>query len=72
MAILLKEHTKIMVQGLGKEGQFHAEKMLACDTKVVAGIRPGKAGQDILGIPAFNTVADAKKATGLAILVSFE
>ena len=71
MAILLKEHTKIMVQGLGKEGQFHAEKMLACDTKVVAGVRPGKAGQDVLGIPCFNTVQDAKDATGANASIIF-
>ncbi len=71
MAILLKEHTKVMVQGLGKEGQFHAEKMLECGTKVVAGIRPGKAGQDVLGIPCFNTVADAKAATGANASIIF-
>ena len=71
MAILLKEHTKVMVQGLGKEGQFHAERMLACDTKVVAGVRPGKAGQDVLGIPCFNTVQDAKDATGANASIIF-
>ncbi len=71
MAILLKDHTKVMIQGLGKEGQFHAERMLACGTKVVAGIRPGKAGQDVLGIPAFNTVQDAKDATGANASIIF-
>ncbi len=71
MAILLKEDTKIMIQGLGKEGQFHAEKMLECGTKVVAGIRPGKAGQDVLGIPCFNTVMDAKDATGANASIIF-
>ena len=71
LAILLKEHTKVMVQGLGKEGQFHAERMLACDTKVVAGVRPGKAGQDVLGIPCFNTVQDAKDATGANASIIF-
>ena len=71
MAILLKDHTKVMVQGLGKEGQFHAEKMLACGTKVVAGIRPGKAGQDVLGIPTFNTVEDARDATGANATIMF-
>ena len=71
MSILLKEHSKIMVQGLGKEGQFHAERMLACDTKIVAGVRPGKAGQDVLGIPCFNTVQDAKDATGANASIIF-
>ena len=63
MAILLTEDTRAIVQGLGKEGRFHAERMLAYGTKLVGGVRPGKAGEDVLGLPAFNTVMDAVDAT---------
>jgi len=63
MAILLTEDTRAIVQGLGKEGQFHAERMLEYGTKLVGGVRPGKAGEDVLGLPAFNTVQDAVDAT---------
>lgn len=65
MAILTGNHTKLVVQGItGREGTFHA---LACKnygTKVVAGVTPGKAGQDVEGIPVFNTVRDAVRETG--------
>ena len=59
MAILLTDQTRAIVQGLGKEGQFHAERMLQYNTKLVGGVRPGKAGQDVLGLPTFNTVSEA-------------
>lgn len=71
MSILLTGETKALVQGLGKEGQFHAERMLQYGTKLVGGIRPGKAGQDVLGLPAFNTVEDAIAETGANASIIF-
>lgn len=71
MAILLTEETKAIVQGLGKEGQFHAKRMLQYGTKLVGGVRPGKAGQDVLGLPTFNTVEDAVVKTGANASIIF-
>ncbi len=60
MSILVNEHTRVMVQGLtGREGGFHAEQMIAYGTKIVAGVTPGKGGTEHLGVPVFNTVAEA-------------
>ena len=65
MAIWANERTKVVVQGLtGKEGQFHAAKCREYGTKVVAGVTPGKGGQQVDGVPVFNTVAQAREATG--------
>ncbi len=65
MAILVDETTKVVVQGItGREGTFHALRNRAYGTKVVAGVTPGKAGQNVEGIPVFDTVADAAAATG--------
>ncbi|MGB0612543.1 MAG: succinate--CoA ligase subunit alpha [Miltoncostaeaceae bacterium] len=65
MSILVDENTKLVVQGVtGREGQFHTLRNKAYGTKVVAGVTPGKAGQDVDGIPVFNTVRDAVEATG--------
>ena len=65
MSILLDESSKVIVQGItGREGTFHAEQMLAMGTKVVGGTSPGKGGTTHLGVPVFDTVADAVKATG--------
>jgi succinyl-CoA synthetase alpha subunit len=65
MSILVNENTKVVVQGItGSEGTFHAERMIEYGTKVVAGVTPGKGGQTHLGVPVFNTVADAVKRTG--------
>lgn len=64
MSILINESTRLIVQGItGRDGSFHTKKMLEYGTKVVGGTTPGKGGTDILGIPVFNTVADAVKAT---------
>jgi succinyl-CoA synthetase alpha subunit len=64
MAILVDATTKVVVQGLtGREGRFHALRNRAYGTQVVAGTSPGKAGQDVEGIPVFDTVADAVAAT---------
>ena len=65
MAILVDEQTRLVVQGLtGREGRFHALRNRAYGTNVVAGVTPGKAGQDVEGIPVFNTVASAVAETG--------
>ncbi len=65
MSIFINQDTRLLVQGItGKEGQFHALRCLEYGTKVVAGVTPGKAGQDIAGIPVFNTVHDAVQEIG--------
>ena len=65
MSILVDATTKLVVQGItGREGAFHATRNLAYGTQVVAGVTPGKAGQDVEGIPVFNSVDDAAEATG--------
>jgi len=65
VSILLDSTTKVIVQGItGREGSFHTEQMQALGTKVVGGTSPGKGGTTHLGLPVFNTVADAVEATG--------
>jgi succinyl-CoA synthetase alpha subunit len=65
MSILLDASSKVIVQGItGREGTFHAEQMLAMGTRVVGGTSPGKGGTTHLGVPVFNTVADAVESTG--------
>src|SRR4051794_19869273 len=65
MAIIVDENTRLVVQGLtGSEGSFHGTRNRAYGTKVVAGVTPGKGGQDVEGIPVFDTVAEAVAATG--------
>jgi succinyl-CoA synthetase alpha subunit len=64
MSVLVDKNTRLIVQGLtGREGSFHAQQMLDYGTKVVAGVTPGKGGTKHLGVPVFNTVSDAVKAT---------
>ncbi len=64
MSILVNKSTRVVVQGItGKEGSFHATQCKAYGTQVVAGVTPGKAGQEVEGIPVFNTVRDAVKET---------
>jgi succinyl-CoA synthetase alpha subunit len=61
MSILIDEKTRVVVQGItGGEGTFHTQKMVEYGTKVVAGMTPGKGGTSHLGIPVFNTVAEAR------------
>ncbi|MHB8525510.1 MAG: succinate--CoA ligase subunit alpha [Candidatus Acidiferrales bacterium] len=72
MSVLIDEKTRVVVQGLtGREGGFHAEQMIAYGTKVVAGVTPGKGSTKHLGVPVFNTVADAVKETGANASVIF-
>jgi succinyl-CoA synthetase alpha subunit len=72
MSILVNENTKLLVQGItGREGTFHTQQAVAYGTKVVAGVTPGKGGAAIDGIPVFNTVREAKEATGANASVIF-
>ena len=65
MSILIDKNTKVICQGFtGAQGTLHSEQALAYGTKLVGGITPGKGGQKHLGLPVFNTVADAVAATG--------
>ena len=73
MSILLDKRTRVVVQGItGSEGSFHTSQMLEYGTKVVAGVTPGKGGTKHLGVPVYNTVAEAvekEKANASAIFV---
>ena len=72
MSILVNKSTKLVVQGItGRDGGFHAGKMKAYGTNVVAGVSPGKGGQQVDGIPVFNTVSDAVLATGANTSIIF-
>ncbi len=65
MAIWVDENTKLLVQGItGKEGEFHALGCREYGTSVVAGVTPGKGGQEVDGIPVFDSVDEARAATG--------
>ena len=65
MSIYVNKDTRVIVQGItGKQGAFHAEKMIEYGTAIVGGVTPGKGGQRLLGVPVFNTVYDAVKETG--------
>jgi succinyl-CoA synthetase alpha subunit len=65
MSVLVNKNTKVIVQGFtGTQGSFHAEQMLDYGTRVVGGVTPGKGGTEHLGLPVFNTVADAVAETG--------
>jgi succinyl-CoA synthetase alpha subunit len=65
MAILVNEHTRVICQGFtGSQGTFHSEQAIAYGTKMVGGVTPGKGGSMHLGLPVFNSVHEAKAATG--------
>jgi len=65
MSILINKHTKIITQGMtGKTGEFHTQAALDYGTQMVAGVTPGKGGITHIGLPQFDTVAEAKHATG--------
>jgi len=64
MAVLVNENTKVICQGLtGSQGTFHSEQAIAYGTKMVGGVTPGKGGRSHIGLPIFNTVAEARHAT---------
>src|SRR6201991_2899244 len=65
MSILIDQNTKVICQGFtGKNGTFHSEAAIAYGTKMVGGTSPGKGGTTHLGLPGFNTVAEARDKTG--------
>jgi malate-CoA ligase subunit alpha len=65
MSILLDQSTRVIIQGFtGDKGTFHAKEMMAYGTKLVGGVTPGKGGTTHLGVPVFDTVKEAVKATG--------
>src|ERR1700722_18839143 len=65
MSILINKNTKVITQGItGKSGKFHTEQCIAYGSKFVGGVTPGKGGQSILNLPIFDTVSEAKAATG--------
>jgi succinyl-CoA synthetase alpha subunit len=71
VAILCDRDTRLLVQGLGRMGQFHARLSIEYGTRVVAGVAPGKGGQTIEGLPVFDSVAAAVKETGANASVIF-
>ena len=72
MSILVDKESRVVVQGItGKEGSFHTRQMLEYGTKVVAGVTPGKAGQQVEGVPVYHTMADAVAEQGANVSISF-
>ena len=65
MAILINKNTRVICQGFtGKNGTFHSEQAIAYGTRMVGGVSPGKGGATHLGLPVYDTVAEAREATG--------
>jgi len=72
MSILVNKNSKVIVQGItGKEGGFHATQCMEYGTQIVGGVTPGKGGQEFNGVPVFNTVHEAKQATGCNVSIIF-
>lgn len=72
MSILVDEKTKVLVQGItGRQGSFHSQQMLEFGTRIVAGVSPGKGGQEVLGVPVYETVQTAVDKHGATAAVLF-
>lgn len=72
MSVLVNRETRVVVAGMtGKEGSFHTKQMLEYGTQVVAGVTPGKGGQELFGVPVFDTMHEAVGATGADAAIVF-
>jgi succinyl-CoA synthetase alpha subunit len=72
LSVIIDDDTRVVVQGItGNEGRFHTASMLSYGTRVVAGVRAGKAGQEVEGVPVFNTVVDAVSQRGANTSIIF-
>lgn len=72
MSILVNSETRLLVQGMtGREGQFHTKNSIEYGTHVVAGVTPGRGGETVLGVPVFDTIAQAVRETGANCAVSY-
>jgi len=72
MAIIVDEKTKVCVQGItGNQGRFHARQMMEYGTRVVAGVSPGKGGQELDGVPVYETVEEAVDKRGASASIIF-
>jgi len=72
VAIIIDENTRVIVQGItGKQGRFHTRQMLAYGTKIVGGVSPGKGGQEVEGIPVYDTAFEAVEAQNANASVLF-
>ncbi len=71
MSILIDDKTRVLVQGLGRDGSFHARQMKEYGTRIVAGVHPGRGGTTFEGFPVFNTAEEAVESTGAQCSVLF-
>src|SRR6476620_2617855 len=72
MSILIDKNTRVVCQGItGKAGEFHSKNCLEYGTKLVAGVTPGKGGQTALGLPVYDTVAEAVEKQGAEVSMIF-
>ncbi|MFB1081125.1 succinate--CoA ligase subunit alpha [Jeotgalibacillus sp. JSM ZJ347] len=72
MSVFIDKNTKVLVQGItGSTALFHTKQMLEYGTQIVAGVTPGKGGNEVEGVPVFNTVEEAVKATGANVSVIY-
>jgi len=72
VGVFIDKDTKVLVQGItGSTALFHTKQMIEYGTKIVAGVTPGKGGQEVEGVPVYNTVEEAKEATGANVSVIY-
>lgn len=72
MSIFIDKNTRVVVQGItGKQGMFHTQQMLEYGTNIVGGVTPGKGGQEVCGVPVFDTVREAVEKTGASASVIY-